>query len=182
MQEPFVVLAMDETDIKLFPHLRSGLAKKGKDALVPISGKNKKLVVYGAINIKTGHRIWLVRENVSIENFKLFLDTVRFHYRKFNILLILDENSAHTSPSSLEHARRRNIKLAWLPLRSPKLNPVDQLWKTGRNDISADLQYETIDEHVFRFIHYLDGLSNKQAMKKAGLLSKDFWLHQSKLH
>jgi transposase len=173
---------MDETDIKLFPHLRKGLAIKGKEALVPISGKNDKRVLYGAINIKTGHRLWFVRENLSIENFKLFLDTVRYHYRKFNILLILDENSTHTSPTSQAHARRRNIKLAWLPLKSPKLNPVDHLWKHGRNDISADLQYDTIDEHVFRFIHYLDGFSNKQALKKAGLLSKDFWLYRSMEH
>ena len=43
-------------------------------------------------------------------------------------------------------------------------------------DISANYQYSSIDEHAAFAENYVLQLTNKQALKKAGILSKNFWL------
>jgi hypothetical protein len=177
-----VVLAVDETDIRLFPPLRSGWARKGEGAMAPISGYNEKRVLFGAINIATGHRVWLVREHQRQMDFQIFLDVIKYHYRKYSVVLLLDEDSSHTAHRSQSLACEHDFGLLWLPTRSPHLNPMDHLWRHGKNTISSNVQYETIDEHVFRFIHYLSSLSNLQALDKTGLLSKTFWLYKSMEH
>jgi hypothetical protein len=178
----FAVLVVDETDIRLFPSLRSGWALKGEEAKTPISGYNEKRVLFGAINIATGHRVWLVRKHQKQKDFQIYLDVINYHYRNYKVVLLLDEDSSHTAYRSQSLARKHNFQLLWLPKRSPHLNPMDHLWRHGKNNISSNVQYETIDEHVFRFIHYLDGLSNQQALDKSGLLSKTFWLYKSTGH
>jgi hypothetical protein len=69
--------------------------------------------------------------------------------------------------------------LLWLPTRCPELNPLEALWRSGKQTICANRQYPTIDEVVERFLVYLYWLSRQEAHRKAGLLSKHCWL---KLH
>ena len=52
-------LAEDETDLRLFPPLRAGWARRGEEAPVPISGGNAKRVLFGAINLETGRRLFV---------------------------------------------------------------------------------------------------------------------------
>src|SRR5262245_38278183 len=56
-----VRLFEDETDLLLFPPLRAGWRLRGAPAPVPLHGGNAKRVVFGAINIDTGRRLFLVR-------------------------------------------------------------------------------------------------------------------------
>ena len=88
--------------------------------------------------------------------------------------LLLDEDPSHTAKASLRAAE--GMTLLWLPKRSPELNPMDTLWGQGKDVIGANKQYATIDEQVDRFLGYLDGLSNQEALHTSGVLSDDFWL------
>jgi hypothetical protein len=56
------------------------------------------------------------------------------------------------------------------------LNPLDALWGQGKDVISADTQYATIDEQLERFLCYLESLSVWEALHTAGVYSKDFGL------
>src|SRR5205809_7850473 len=58
-----VVLFEDETDLLLFPPLRAAWSLRGEPAVVPISGVNAKRVAYGAINVRTGTRLFLAQKN-----------------------------------------------------------------------------------------------------------------------
>jgi transposase len=49
-----VVLAEDETNLLLFPPLRASWAQRGEPAPVPITGRNARRVVFGALNLRTG--------------------------------------------------------------------------------------------------------------------------------
>ena len=60
-----VALAEDETDLRLFPPLRAGWALRGQPAPVPISGGNAKRVLFGTLNILTGHRLFLARRRLK---------------------------------------------------------------------------------------------------------------------
>jgi transposase len=169
-------LAEDETDLRLFPPLRAGWARRGEQAPVPISGGNAKRVLFGALNIETGGRLFLARRQGRGVDFEDFLEEVRVHYRGRHVALLLDEDSSHTAADSQDTADDLGIELVWLPKRSPHLNPMDHLWRHGKEVMSGNHQYVSIDEQAERFIGYLCGLSRYEVLKKAGIFSKAFWL------
>jgi hypothetical protein len=182
LPERAVVLAVDETDLRLFPPLRARWAKRGAPAPVPISGANAKRVVFGALNLRTGTRLFLARDRQRGLDFRVFLDRVRGCWRGWHIALLLDEDSSHTAGDSQARADTLGIELLWLPKRSPHLNPMDHLWRHGKQRVCANRQYGSLEEEVERFLDYLSGLSNAEALRKAGTLSEDFWLKAALCH
>jgi hypothetical protein len=171
-----VLLVEDETDLLLFPPLRAGWALRGRPREVRISGQNARRVVFGAMNLCTGRRWFLVRDRQKALDFQEFLYLLHGHYRGWHLALLLDEDSSHTANSSLELAAALSIKLIWLPKRSPNLNPMDRLWGQGKDVVSANRQHATIDTQVDRFLMFLESLSAQETLHTAGVLSKHFWL------
>ena len=169
-----VVLAQDETDLLLFPPLRAAWSKRGRPARVWLSGRNARRVIFGALNLRTGARLFVPRTKGRSVDFQAFVAEARSRYRGWHVALLLDEDSCHTAQASRRAAQ--GMTLMWLPKRSPKLNPLDTLWGEGKDVVSADKQYATIDEQVSRFLGYLGGLSNRAALHLAGVLSEKFWL------
>jgi len=171
-----VLLAEDETDLRLFPPLRAGWAKRGEPAPVPISGANAKRVLSGAINLRTGARLFHARRHGRGADFRSFLGRVRGHWRGWHIAMLLDEDSSHTAGDSELLAAALGVELLWLPKRSPHLNPMDHLGRHGKEVVCANRQFGSIDEEVRHFLRYLEGLTPREALTKAGVLSGDFWL------
>lgn len=48
---------------------------------VPIRGRNAKRVLFGTINIETGHRAFLARENQRVGDCQMLFETLRRRYR-----------------------------------------------------------------------------------------------------
>src|SRR5690606_26929686 len=117
-----------------------------------------------------------VRDHQRQEDFQLFLDILRWHYRGWPLALLLDEDSSHTAHASQSLAEDLDVELIWLPNRTPKLNPLDHLWGHAKSTVSANKQRETVEEHAERFLLHMEGLSNREALQLAGVLSDDFWL------
>lgn len=173
------MLAEDETDLLLFPPLRSAWSQRGEPAQVPLSGRNARRVVFGAMNLVSGHRLFEVRHRQRAQDFQAFLRLVRSHYRGWHVALLLDGDGSHTAKASLRLAHRLGIELLWLPVRSPELNPMDTLWGQAKDVVSANRQYADIDEQADLFISYLYSLSDRDALRTSGVLSKKFWLHRA---
>jgi DDE superfamily endonuclease len=169
-------LAQDETDLLLFPPLRAGWSRRGQPREIPISGRNARRVVFGAMNVRTGHRLFLVRKRQRAVDFQAFLEWVHGHYRGWHVALLLDEDSSHTAGASKTLAQDLDIETLWLPKRAPKLNPMDHLWGDAKDEVSANKQYATVEDQVERFLAYLARLSPSEALTKAGVLSPAFWL------
>jgi hypothetical protein len=128
------------------------------------------------MNLRTGRRLFLPREHQRAGDFQAFLRVVHSSYRAWHVALLLDEDPSHTAKGSVELAGGFGIELLWLPKRSPKLNPMDTLWGQGKDVVSADHQYASVDAQVDRFLSYLGGLSAWDALHTAGVYSKGFWL------
>ena len=90
--------------------------------------------------------------------------------------LVSDGDSSHTAAALRRDARSFGIQLVWLPVRCPELNPMDHLWRQGKERICANRQYGSIEELVHRFVHDLQGLSAELALRKAGVFSEDYLL------
>jgi hypothetical protein len=173
-----VLLAEDETDLLLFPPLRAGWSPVGQPVRVTLSGRNARRVVFGAMNLRTGYRLFLPRQRQRAADFQAFLGEVHDRYRGWQVAMLLDEDPSHTAKGSLRLADELGIELLWLPKRAPELNPMDTLWGQGKDIISASKQYASIEEQVDRFLAHLKGLSNQEALHTSGVLSPDFWLRR----
>jgi hypothetical protein len=171
-----VKLFEDETDLLLFPPLRAAWGRRGEPMPVPLTGRNARRVLFGTINLKTGHRLFLARKRQRGEDFREFLLVIDWHYRGWGVTLLLDEDSSHTARKSVTLADELGIELLWLPKRAPELNGMDHLWGHGKDHVCANWQYGSIDEEVSQVIRYLQSLSKEEALRQAGILSEDFWL------
>jgi DDE superfamily endonuclease len=138
--------------------------------------RNARGVIFGALSLRTGHRLRLIREHRWAKDFQAFLRQLHWHYRGWHVTLLLDEDSSHTTRGLQELADVQGMELLWLPKRSPKLNPLDHLWGDAKDEICANRQYASIEVQEERFIEYLSHLSPREALHRAGVLSKKFWL------
>jgi len=171
-----VVLAEDETDLLLFPPLRAAGSPRGHPKEVLLGGRNGRRVVFGAMNLRTGHRLRLPREHQRAADFPAFLRMVRNSYRGWHVAMLLDEDPSHPAKGAVRRADAFGIELRWLPKRAPKLNPMDTLWGQAKDVVRADKQYAPLEEQVERCIGYLESQSPGWALKTAGVYSDHFWL------
>lgn len=171
-----VVLAEDETHLLSFPPLRAGWTRRGEPFYVPITGRNARRTVFGAINLRNSTRLLLAQRYQRADEFQEFLEMVHWYYRNWHVALLLDEDSSHTADESQILAEDLHIDLLWLPNRSPQLNPMDQLWRKAKDDTLGNYQYPSIDVQVKHFLDYIFKLSPRDTLLKAGVLSQKFWL------
>jgi transposase len=169
-------LFKDETDLLLFPPLRAGWFRRGKPAEVPISGENAKRTVFGTIDVETGQRILVSRDGACATDFQLLHPLVRQAYGDRRITLFLDGASRHSAHESEGLAADLGVQSLYLPARCANINPLDRLWKWGKDKICANKQYLSIDYQAERFTEYLMGRLPQEALRKAGMLSGRFWL------
>jgi hypothetical protein len=73
-------------------------------------------------------------------------------------------------------AAQLDIVLIWLPKQCSELNAMDQLWKELKDDLAANRQFKNIDEAVDYAEQWVLNLTNNQALQKAGVFSKSYWL------
>jgi hypothetical protein len=173
------ILVEDETDLLQFPPLRAMWSPRGSPAPVLLSGSNARRVVFGCLNIRTGHRLFAVCKRQRASDFQAFLQQVHRQYRGWRVAMVLDSDSSHTAIGSQALAIRLGIRLIWLPKRAPELNPLESLWGNGKKAVSANHQYASIDDHANVFLARLRSLTNAAARQASGLLSTRFWLHRT---
>jgi hypothetical protein len=171
-----VLLAQDETILRLFPVLRRAWSLRGEQAKVYITGRNAKRVLFATINLRTGHRVVLSRARMRQEDFQEFLRLVRRRYGSRPVWMLLDEAPCHKAKRSLALAAQLDIGFIFLPKQCSELNAMDQLWKELKGQISANYQFASIDQHARQAEEWLMSLTNRKALRKAGRLSKSYWL------
>lgn len=173
------MLAEDETNVLLFPPLRAAWARRGQQARVLLTGRNARRVIFGALDLRTGRRVLVCRKHQRAPDFGAFLKELRRRYRTRPIALLLDEDPCHTARASQQLAAQLNIRMLWLPKRCPELNPMDHLWRAPKQNVSANRQTPTIDVAVERVMRYVERLTPRTALLKAGVLSRRFWLRSA---
>jgi transposase len=171
------VLVSDWTLLRLFPPLRAAWAPVGTSGVVPITGENAKRVLFGAINIRTAHRVVLERTQAGGTDARAFFLELRRRYRRAGtIWLLLDRASAHTAAATQALAARLRIELVWLPKQAPELSAMDQLWRELKRVVAANRQAKNIEALAASAMLWVLMLSPTAARRKAGMLSPHFWL------
>jgi transposase len=167
----------DETSLREFPPLRAAWAKRGQQAVVVISGRNGRRVVHGMLNVRSGEVVRVVRERMRGEDVAAAVQV--FGQRRPTVpkLLIWDNAPPHHTRVVRQTTAEAGIELAWLPFRSPELNPCEDLWRQLKAVVAANRVYPSVDELAARAAAWLDGLAPADRRRLAGLRSSKFhWL------
>jgi hypothetical protein len=171
-----VLLSEDATVLRLWPVVRRAGALQGAQAHVAMTECNATRVLFGAIHLGTGHRILWRRPNLEQAPFQACLHLVREAYPGRPIALRLDEAPGHRAAKSQTLAAELGIALLWLPKQWAEFNAMDQLWRALQGHSSAHDQYPTIEEHAAAAEQWIRSLTPTEALRKAGMRSKNFWL------
>ena len=171
------MLFTDWTLLRLFPPLRAAWAPVGTTSTVIITGENAKAVLFGAISLRTAHRVVVARPRATGADARAFLEELRWHYRAWGtIWLLADRATAHTDAQTQALAERLNIRFVWLPKQAPELNAMDQLWRELKAVIAANRQAPNVAALATMATLWVLMLSPTEARRKAGMLSPHFWL------
>ena len=167
----------DETILRLFPPLRHAWGFPGEQVQVPVTGHNARRVLYGAVHVRTGHRVTRVGRSMRQAEFHSFLRELRSRYRAAGrIWLLLDRHGSHASAGTRALAAGLGIELLFLPKQCPELNPMDHLWREAKRLVTANHQYPDIDDLAAAAERWVLWLTPRETRRKAGMLSKNFWL------
>jgi transposase len=167
----------DETALREFPPLRASWSKRGKQAVVLISGRNARRVVHGALHPGSGELVRVVRERHRADDSLAFVAALGAVRPQVPKLLLWDNAPPHQPHRVREAAQAVGITVAFLPFRSPELMPLEDLWRGLKADIAANRAYPTVDDLAEHAIAWLDAMTGEERRRRCGLSSPKFdWL------
>lgn len=163
------ILYADESRIQLLPLLRAMWHRIGQQIRVPTPGNNVSRMIFGALNIRSGHWTYLIRDHVRKEDFIAFLEHLLTVYNG-PIILIVDNYSSHTA--ALVQAwlsRHPRMKLFYLPTYCSHLNPVEVIWRQLKNEIAANRLYASMKLLLDTVEAFFHTMTPDQALAWAGV-------------
>jgi transposase len=167
---------LDETIVTETPPLYNCYSRIGEQARVPITGNHARRILHGVINIRSGAVLLLITDEWVQETHQAFLAMIRSHWRGWQIVLFEDRGTPHTAEDSLDLAEQLGIQLRFLPKATPELNAMDQLWRRVKGEALANRATCSIDQSADNACRYILDLSPRERLRKAGVLSTNFWL------
>ena len=167
---------LDEIIICETPPLYSCYGRRGQQVCVPVTGNRRKRILHGVINLATGAVLLLITDEWVQETHQYFLQMIRAYWRGWNIVLFEDRGSPHTAEDSLALAQEIGIEVRFLPRATPELNAMDHLWRSVKGRALADRPTLSIDKSAEAACKYILDMSRGERLRKAGILSGDFWL------
>ena len=167
---------LDETIITETPPLYSCYGRIGRQVCVPITGNHAKRVLHGALNVWSGECLMLITDVWTQEIHQVFLQMIHRHWPGWHIVLFEDRGSPHTAADSRDVAADLGIALRFLPRATPELNAMDHLWRQAKGDALANCPTQSIDTSADHVCRYILDLSPRERLRKAGVLSGNFWL------
>jgi transposase len=175
-RERTVILMLDETIITEPPPLYHCYGRIGEQVCVPITGNRAKRILHGALNIGSGDVLLLITEAWVQETHQAFLTMIRAHWRGWNIVVFEDRGSPQTAEASRELANHLHLEVRFLPVATPELNAMDHLWRHVKGRGLANRPTHSIDEAADSTCRYILEMSGRDRLRKAGVLSENFWL------
>jgi transposase len=146
-----VVISQDETEFHLYPYLVAIWSLVGSpQPEVRTPGKNHKRVLYGGLNLKTGHLTSHWAATKSGAHFVEYLETLLRDYPDQKILMIADNGSFHHTQKvdAYVHEHRDRIEIKWLPPYCPDLNDIERTWRRRKASHASNFLFNSLDELV----------------------------------
>jgi hypothetical protein len=144
----------DETHVETNPSLTRVWHRRGQQATVPAAGTNRRLTVFGSVDVFGRGRVEVLEADQTSASFGRYLEVLeqRWQATGREIYLVLDNGPAHTSKASGAALAQRAgwLHPIWLSRYSPNLkyspnlNKKEREWRrlkgTTRNHLARDLR------------------------------------------
>jgi transposase len=146
--EDEVVVYADEVDIHLNPKIGSCWMPRGEQFEVETPGKNEKRYVFGGLNPKTGHVVWLSAHAKNSFMYIEWLKKLLRVYRRYRrIHVVLDNYIIHKSKMTLAAVMKMGkIVQHFLPPYSPEHNPIERLWGELHANVTRNHQRKNMKQ------------------------------------
>lgn len=143
----------DEIDLALLPTITRCWSRRSHQRRIPTPRKNQKRYGAGLIHWVSGKLLWATSDHKDNALFRavlsqLFEPNTMPPSRK--IYVVIDNYRIHFAKPVLAFlaAHQEQIELICLPTYSPKLNPVERLWKHLRRHVTHNTFFQTIERLV----------------------------------
>lgn len=113
--------------------------------------------VYGAVSPLDGESYFMVLEKCNSENMGIYLNGLSLRFKDDLILLCVDRASYHTSKIL---SVPKNIRLFFLPPRTPEMNPVELMWREIRKRGFKNKAFPSIAAVIDKFYEVIKELSH----------------------
>jgi transposase len=146
-----VVISQDETEFHLYPYLVAIWSVIGSpQPEVRTPGKNQKRVLYGGLDLKTGHLTSHWAPTQSGSHFIAYLETLLRAYPDRRILMIADNGSFHHTlkVDAYVEEHRDRLEIKWLPPYCPDLNDIERTWRRLKASHASNFLFNALDELV----------------------------------
>lgn len=138
----------DEMDVALLPTISGRWMRRGQQTQVFTPGKNAKQYVFGAVNYITGQFIalpWTHKNNVGFR--QLLNQVAAFHAtEQRQVVVVVDNFRIHQAKAvkAWLQSHRTRLRLYFLPTYSPRLNPIERVWRYFRRNVTDNYFFRTM--------------------------------------
>jgi len=155
----------DESRIQLLPLLRSMWHWIGDQVRIPTPGTNDTRAIFGALNIRTGQWVHVIRERMAKEDFIAFLEHLLIVYADVPIVFVVDNFSSHRAKVVKEWLEAHpRLTLLRLPTYCSHLNPVERIWLQLKNTVAANRLYCSMTTLLEAVDSFFKAMSSTQAL------------------
>ena len=138
---------MDSVHPQYQARARYGWIKKGTDKTLPSNSSWKRKHIIGAIDLKDLHIVQADKPKVNGGYILEFLQKLEVNTpNKDKIYLVCDNAGYHKAKIVKEYLQTSKIELIYLPPYSPKLNPIERLWKFMHSKTTINRYYENFEQ------------------------------------
>lgn len=116
-------------------------AEKGKPFVVKTKQGRENIHAYFSVDPKHGEAMLSIIPLVNTEAMTIFLDEVAQGFPGRKILMFMDRAGWHTAKKL---PVPKDITIAFLPPRSPELNPVERIWKHIRQGVMHNRVFDSL--------------------------------------
>ncbi len=138
--------------------------RQGRQMQVNTPGQNAKQYVFGAVNYVTGALVWLAWPNKNNVGFRHLLQQVVTHHAQpsVKIVIVLDNFRIHKAQAVLKwlRAHRAQLRLYFLPTYSPRLNPIERVWRHFRRNVTDNFYFGTLPRLLLAVKAFLTALAH----------------------
>lgn len=158
------LLFEDESMIRDYQALQYTWFEKGKQRIIPTTGKHCGVKLLATVEYVTGKIVWQEDEQYTAETFLAFLNTVLESYPTGKIVMVLDNARIHHAKllEPFLQEKKNRLEFSFLPPYSPQFNIVEGLWKWLKSDVINNVFYHTVVDIRKNVNIFMDEISKNQ--------------------
>jgi len=137
----------DEFNISWLPTLRAMWSQKGQQVMIPTPGQPRKRYGLGAVNYHSGETLVLIRRRKRRREVAELLQALLDRHPTGTIYVAWDNANTHQDDEveAVLRGAAGRLVLLYLPTYSPWLNPIENLWRQFRREVTHCELFQTVD-------------------------------------